>query len=166
MIRVTSGRLGKHHRGAKASNDLWRQVANAVAHGRIDEVAFDLEALDYAVAAAVIPACAAGAFHIRPRLWFVADSLGDGSQEPIRENRTMINRSDPAGGLGTLGACQSGSMADPASQRSFSSTHPRENSEKACRRPRHEQYEQHGSCSLADACGGRCDQSHEGEIKQ
>lgn len=50
------------------------QVASAIAFGWLDDVFNGLEAEEYACAAAVLPACAAGAPHIRERLWFVADT--------------------------------------------------------------------------------------------
>lgn len=56
------------------------QVASAVAQGWFDEVAVDLEGQGYAVAAAVLPACALGALHRRDRLWFVAHTVSGGPQ--------------------------------------------------------------------------------------
>ena len=50
------------------------QVASRVALAWFDHVAADLESAHYAVAAADLCAASAGAFHIRQRLWFVADA--------------------------------------------------------------------------------------------
>ncbi len=50
------------------------QVAAAIGHGWLDQVADDLERVGYAVAAMVFPAEAVGAPHKRERLYFVADS--------------------------------------------------------------------------------------------
>ena len=50
------------------------QVASAITHEWLDETAHDLESEGYAVAAAVLPACSAGAPHRRDRLWFVANT--------------------------------------------------------------------------------------------
>lgn len=50
------------------------QVARAVGQGWLDQVAADLEGQSYAFAAAVLPACAVDAPHLRNRLWFVADA--------------------------------------------------------------------------------------------
>jgi len=50
------------------------QVASAITYGWWDDVAADLEAQDYACAAAVLPACSVGKPHKRDRLWFVAQS--------------------------------------------------------------------------------------------
>jgi DNA (cytosine-5)-methyltransferase 1 len=48
------------------------QVAAAVGRHWLDRVFDDLEALDYACRAVVVPACAVNAPHRRDRLWFVA----------------------------------------------------------------------------------------------
>lgn len=48
------------------------QVANAISKGWLDDVYQGLEAEDYAVGSAVLPACSVGAPHKRDRLWFVA----------------------------------------------------------------------------------------------
>jgi DNA (cytosine-5)-methyltransferase 1 len=50
------------------------QVANAITHGWLDDVYQRLEAKDYAIGSAVLPACSVGAPHRRERLWFVAHS--------------------------------------------------------------------------------------------
>jgi len=56
------------------------QVESAVAHGWLDLVCDDLEGEGYAVGAVGLPAASVGAPHIRQRLWFVAESIGAGSQ--------------------------------------------------------------------------------------
>jgi len=48
------------------------QVEGAIAHGWLDAVFDDLEGADYATASVGLPAASVGAFHGRPRLWFVA----------------------------------------------------------------------------------------------
>lgn len=77
--------------GADDSRDLWygwfrlirqrrplavfgEQVASAAARPWLDRVCFDLEHIGYAIGAVDLPAASVGAFHIRQRLWFVADS--------------------------------------------------------------------------------------------
>ena len=50
---------------------LGEQVEKAVAHGWLDLVQRDLEAIGYSVGHAAIPAGAVGAPHIRKRVWFV-----------------------------------------------------------------------------------------------
>jgi DNA (cytosine-5)-methyltransferase 1 len=53
------------------------QVESAIGHGWIDLVCDDLEREGYAVGAASLPAPSVGAFHIRQRVWFVADAAGE-----------------------------------------------------------------------------------------
>lgn len=50
------------------------QVTDAIAGGWLDEVFDDMERLDYACAAAAIPALSVGAPQERLRLWFVCDA--------------------------------------------------------------------------------------------
>lgn len=50
------------------------QVARAIGHAWLDAVAHDLETQAYAFGAAVLPACAVSAPHVRERIWFVADA--------------------------------------------------------------------------------------------
>lgn len=50
------------------------QVNAAITQGWLDEVYQGLEAEDYAIGSAVLPACSVGAPHRRERLWFVANS--------------------------------------------------------------------------------------------
>jgi len=52
---------------------MGEQVAAAVGKHWLDGVHADLEGIDYACGAAVVPACAVNAPHRRDRLWFVAD---------------------------------------------------------------------------------------------
>jgi DNA (cytosine-5)-methyltransferase 1 len=56
------------------------QVASAIRFGWLDDVQRDLEAENYAAAAVVLPSGAVHAPHKRERLFFVADSLGQGLQ--------------------------------------------------------------------------------------
>lgn len=72
---------------------MGEQVAAAVGKDWLDGVQADLESIDYACGAAIIPACAVDAPHRRDRLWFVADAAckrGNWGQSSARE----------AGGLG------------------------------------------------------------------
>lgn len=85
-------RAGKQ-RGADDARHLWphlfrlisavrpdvvmgEQVAAAVGKGWLDGVFDDLEGVNYACGAAVVPACAVNAPHRRDRLWFVAERSG------------------------------------------------------------------------------------------
>lgn len=80
--------IGKQ-KGADDDRDLWpywsnlesqlepatifgEQVANAIAHGWLDRIYYDLEPRGYAIAAAVLSACSIGTPQERERLFFVA----------------------------------------------------------------------------------------------
>lgn len=81
------------------------QVERAVAAGWLDDVFHDLEAEAYACAAAVLPACAAGGFHRRDRIWFVANAksarerreIGDFCEANGRSHRKLLQQLDGAG---------------------------------------------------------------------
>ena len=79
------------------------QVASAVAHGWLDDVYQGLEAEDYSVGAAVLPACSVGAPHRRDRLWFVAHAanqrsdgrpceIGGSFRGSLSNNRDLIGK--------------------------------------------------------------------------
>jgi DNA (cytosine-5)-methyltransferase 1 len=65
------------------------QVADAVGRGWVDEVAGCLEGVGYAFRAVVIPACSSGAFHRRDRVFFVADSGGQGLSRAQQSTRSI-----------------------------------------------------------------------------
>jgi DNA (cytosine-5)-methyltransferase 1 len=56
------------------------QVASADGLGWFDRVSTDMEAADYAIGAVDLCAPSVGAFHIRQRLWFVADTMRESSE--------------------------------------------------------------------------------------
>ena len=60
----------------------------------LDRVFADLEGCDYAVAAAVLPACAVDAPHRRDRLWFVANAESIGGWRDIQEREAQGRTSD------------------------------------------------------------------------
>ena len=64
---------------------MGEQVAAAIGRDWLDHVADDLAGEGYACGAAVLPACAVGAWHRRERLWFVAHPKRD--QQPRQESR-------------------------------------------------------------------------------
>ena len=64
------------------------QVASKAGRGWLDGVFADLEDLDYRCGAADLCAASAGAPHIRQRLFWVADSEGDGRGHDPRDSRT------------------------------------------------------------------------------
>lgn len=76
------------------------QVAGAVKLGWLDEVLDDLEARGYACAAATVPASGVGAPHKRDRVWFVADSAGDGREGVQRRAETQVSQDGPPETLG------------------------------------------------------------------
>jgi DNA (cytosine-5)-methyltransferase 1 len=78
---------------------LGEQVASAAQWLRL--VRSDLEAMDYAVGVIPVEAASAGAYHLRDRFWFVADTARQ------RQHR----RQDPAGTSGRHGA-ENGGMAN------------------------------------------------------
>lgn len=79
------------NKGGKDHRDLWpiflrliadcrpakvfgEQTSSAITFGWLDRLCDDLEEIDYAIGAAVLPACSVGAPHERERLWWVADA--------------------------------------------------------------------------------------------
>jgi DNA (cytosine-5)-methyltransferase 1 len=88
------------HGGAKGQSDirhLWpaffgliseqsppvvfgEQVVSAIGWGWYDKLCWDMEGIDYACAAAVVPAVAVKARHERKRLFWMADASGPGRQ--------------------------------------------------------------------------------------
>jgi len=65
---------------------MGEQVAAAVGKDWLDGVFADLEGIDYACGAAVVPACAVDAPHRRDRLWFVAHASGERRQQIARSS--------------------------------------------------------------------------------
>ncbi len=81
------------------------QVSAAVRHGWLDRVCADLEACDYAVGAVIAGAHSVGAFHIRQRLWFVADDdeRGREVEPPARRLHGDGSQRDDVDGCGEPG---------------------------------------------------------------
>jgi DNA (cytosine-5)-methyltransferase 1 len=76
-------------RACKPDVVMGEQVAAAVGKSWLDGVFSDLERIDYAAGAAIVPACAVNAPHRRDRLWFVAKSSSiRGHERP--ENRGVL----------------------------------------------------------------------------
>lgn len=61
----------------------------------LDRVFADMEGAEYAVAAAILPACAVDAPHRRDRLWFVADADCPERGAQAKGRRDEPNREDP-----------------------------------------------------------------------
>ena len=57
------------------------QVEAAIRKDWLDDLQVHLEAEDYACGAIVLPACSVGAPHLRQRLWFVAEELGNAQHD-------------------------------------------------------------------------------------
>lgn len=74
------------------------QVASVDGLAWFDRVSTDLEGEDYAIGAVDLCAAGVGAFHIRQRLWFVADA-NEGRCRPYRESRSRAatSRDRPLG---------------------------------------------------------------------
>lgn len=89
------------------------QVAAAIGQGWFDALQSDLAAEDYATGMVVLPACGVGAPHIRQRLWFVAERMGDTKSQRRGEARTGFGRS----AQWTGDASESGRMAYDESKR-------------------------------------------------
>lgn len=110
------------HGGAKGQNDkrhLWpsfraliaerkpptifgEQVKDAIAWGWLDTVCRDLEEIDYACAAVVLPANAVQIFHERKRLFWLADTGSEGREGyqpferiPFAETSALTKPSNP-----------------------------------------------------------------------
>lgn len=84
------------------------QVEAAIGHGWLDRCCDDLEAEDYAIGAVVLPSAGIGAFDIRQRLWFVADTEGEGRQRLPAEGRQDVSHG--------AGHSQAGDLAHYAEQ--------------------------------------------------
>jgi DNA (cytosine-5)-methyltransferase 1 len=112
--------------GFQDTRDLWpawfnliRERSPAIVFGEqvagatiwLDRVFADLEDQDYAVAAAILPACAVDAPHRRDRLWFVADAEGISGRRNIEkweaEGRAFNGWPGAATGSAALGGADS-----------------------------------------------------------
>jgi len=88
-------------RECNPANIFGEQVEAAIRTGWLDDLQDDLEAEGYATGKIVLPACGIGGYHIRQRIWFVAERLADTQSDRSqgrvfgRENpqRCFINRS-------------------------------------------------------------------------
>ena len=65
---------------------MGEQVAGAAGYGWLDGVRADLEAEGYASRGVDIPACAVDAPHIRSRIYWIAENLGDANSRRCGEN--------------------------------------------------------------------------------
>ena len=103
---------------------IGEQVASKDAEPWLDLVQADLEALDYAFGAVPFPSASVGAPHIRDRLYWVADTSGDGHIQRVLRNEdgaecaSHSGGQDQRGGEPSLtGSSESGKLADTTSDR-------------------------------------------------
>lgn len=109
---------------------MGEQVAAAVGKSWLDGVFTDLESIDYATGAAVVPACAVNAPHRRDRLWFVADNLGNSQHDgqsasafrgcdaqAVQHNSQGQDSSEQFTGASASGNVSSSVMADTYGER-------------------------------------------------
>jgi len=73
------------------------QVSSAIRHGWLDSLQEDLEAENYACAAAVLPASGVGALHKRDRLWIVAREVLDNSERKGSQGHRRSNDEERSG---------------------------------------------------------------------
>jgi DNA (cytosine-5)-methyltransferase 1 len=64
-------------RECKPANIFGEQVEAAIRTGWLDDLQDDLETEGYATGKIVLPACSVGGYHIRQRIWFVAERVAD-----------------------------------------------------------------------------------------
>ncbi|EHD12901.1 hypothetical protein CIN_21470 [Commensalibacter intestini A911] len=78
----------------KPTTVFGEQVEPAIKHGWLDRLSNDLEAEDYAIGAAVLPACSVGTPHQRKRLWWVANSNSDQCGSENRKSAAIEEREE------------------------------------------------------------------------
>jgi DNA (cytosine-5)-methyltransferase 1 len=83
----------------KPANIFGEQVEAAIRTGWLDDLQDDLEAEGYATGKIVLPACSIGGYHIRQRIWFVAEWLGDAKHSRLEGHARHGNRGDEPGRL-------------------------------------------------------------------
>ena len=112
------------------------QVASRLGREWFAGVRLDLESVAYAVGGADLPAASVGAPHIRQRLWWVAERLGDAKRaerwplDHARRDERLDGVSPRQEGAGrTRSDGEDGGMADATSQRRWSGTNRRDGTE-------------------------------------
>lgn len=110
------------------------QVSAAIRHGWLDLVSSDLESQDYAIGSAVFGAHSVGAFHIRQRLYFVAEShdtkrradaprrhvrATGGMAQPNQERHDRTERRTPGLADGCLAGVALGDTSGPRLAQQF-----------------------------------------------
>ena len=103
------------------------QVEAAIRKDWLDDLQDHMEAENYACAPVVLPACGVGAPHIRQRLWFVAERLGDADSaglERFSRNGDKLSgpgRQDAEPPRSITPASRDGGLADAESERGYRS---------------------------------------------
>lgn len=82
-------------RECRPANIFGEQVEAAIRTGWLDDLQDDLEAENYATGKIVLPACGFGGYHIRQRIWFVAERVADSINE--RSQGGLYRGADSAG---------------------------------------------------------------------
>ena len=105
-------------RECRPASVFGEQVAGAAGLAWLDHVCADLEDAGYAAAAADLCAAGAGAPHIRQRLYWVADTVDEGSRLPREacEDRNAARDSSArfvSAGGGFQGICWGGTESEP-----------------------------------------------------
>lgn len=107
------------------------QVASKDGLGWLDLVQADLEGTNYASAAADMCAAGVGAPHIRQRLWFVAERLGDAHYSGLEGRRRMPERADQlaaGSGVVAIGLADTAVIGDQ--RKTGTANHEREEAER------------------------------------
>ena len=86
-------------RECRPANIFGEQVEAAIRTGWLDDLQDDLEAEGYATGKIVLPACSVGGYHIRQRIWFVAERVGDTIDKGLERHAGNGNGSDQPGRL-------------------------------------------------------------------
>ena len=112
-------------RECRPANIFGEQVEAAIRTGWLDDLQDDLEAENYATGKIVLPACSIGGYHIRQRIWFVAERLENAESggrnwrllhrpgESLAENsgQSSSEPKRPSGVIGLANATDNGHIA-------------------------------------------------------
>lgn len=141
--------MEKPYRRVPPYNSFWRtgcKRTGLVRPSWFDRVCDDMESEDYAIGAAILPACAVDAPHRRDRLWFVADADFD-FRDKWRQGDADKGARWGNADRGPISA----SMADAASEGSLPAAQSRLHRGEAGDGTRYAQSERPGFATLADA---------------
>ena len=84
------------------------QVEAAIRTGWLDDLQDDLEAESYATGKIVLPACSVGGYHIRQRIWFVAERVADTNDARPQRHGRLEQQHDAQGWQKPAGLCAEG----------------------------------------------------------